>query len=85
MRSWLKEAREQRSLTQETVAENAGISRSYYTSIESGMKTPSVEVAKSIAETLGFNWTLFFDEQCSRKEQDRVCKNGNSARDAESA
>ena len=37
------------------------ISQSYYASIENGVRTPSVPVAKKIAGVLDFSWTRFFD------------------------
>lgn len=70
-RKWLKEYREARGLTQEETAFLSGIARSYYTHIEQGTKTPSVEVAKSIAKTLKFNWVIFFESESSFKEQKR--------------
>lgn len=72
MRKWLKEIREYKGLTQEQVAILSGISRSHYTHIEQGNKTPSVEVAKSIAKTLKFNWVLFFENNSSSKEHERM-------------
>ncbi|KON86582.1 XRE family transcriptional regulator [Sporosarcina globispora] len=69
MRYWLKDHRTKRKLTQEEVAKLSGISRSFYTHIEAGTKTPSVEVAKKISKTLSFEWTLFFENECSLKEQ----------------
>lgn len=68
MREWLKDRREQKCLTQEQAAALCGISRSYYTHIENNAKTPTVKVAKVIAETLEFDWTHFFNEDCSLKE-----------------
>lgn len=69
MRLWLKEFREIANKTQVVVADEAEISRSYYTNIENGNKTPSVNTAKSIAKVLCFQWELFFEEKCSFKEQ----------------
>ncbi|MFY0545499.1 helix-turn-helix transcriptional regulator [Brevibacillus sp. H7] len=69
MRNWLKETRENKGLTQEQAADLCGISRSYYTHIENNTKTPTVKVAKTIAKALGFNWTIFFKDECSSKEQ----------------
>ncbi|WP_096269470.1 helix-turn-helix transcriptional regulator [Paucisalibacillus globulus] len=69
MRAWLKEMRDKRLMTQEEVARLSGISRSHYTHIEQGNKTPSVEVAKAIAKTLKFNWVLFFESNSSFREQ----------------
>lgn len=61
MRTWLKELRLQRGLTHDSVAEKCEIERAYYTMIESGSRTPSVKVAKSIGEAIGFDWTIFFE------------------------
>jgi putative transcriptional regulator len=33
------------------------------TEVENGNANPSVEVAKKIAAVLGFNWTLFFEDE----------------------
>lgn len=62
MRRWLKKIREDKGLTQNIVAESAGISRQFYSMIENGdrgEKLP-VQTAKKIAEALGFDWTLFY-------------------------
>jgi DNA-binding XRE family transcriptional regulator len=45
----------------EDVADRAGVSRSTYTNIENGVRSPSIETAKKIACALEFKWTLFFD------------------------
>lgn len=71
MRNWLKELRLQRKLTHSEVAERSQIERSYYTMIEQGNRTPSVNVAKSIAKTIGFDWTLFFENQCNETKQNK--------------
>lgn len=70
MRGWLKKIRqESNNLTQEHLAKLTGISRTMVTEIENGNANPSVEVAKRIASVLGFDWTLFFnDEQAAGKE-----------------
>lgn len=59
MRYWLKKLRELADKTQEQVADEAGISRSYYTNIEAGIKTPAVSAAKAIAKSLNFPWENF--------------------------
>lgn len=69
MRAWLKDARIGKKLTQLGVANACEISRSYYTHIESGNKTPTVDVAKKIANVLDLQWTNFFKSHCSLKEQ----------------
>jgi len=72
MRKWLKDIRDSKGLTQEQVAILSGISRSHYTHIEQGTKTPSVNVAKRIAKQLGFDWTIFFEDKSYLKEQKQV-------------
>lgn len=64
----MKKLREAAEKTQEQVADEAGISRSYYTNIEAGIKTPAVAAAKAIAKSLNFPWENFFKEECYFKE-----------------
>ncbi len=64
-RSWLKELRKKRSLTQAEVASRSFIERSYYAQIENGTKNPSIDVARNIANVLHFNPALFFTENLS--------------------
>lgn len=70
MREWLKSFRNNKKLTQKIVAKKAGISRSFYTEIENDIKDPSVTTAKKIAETLGFNWIIFFESKSSKLKQE---------------
>ncbi len=63
MRKWLKNIRSTKGLTQLEVAKRAKIERSYYTMIENGDRKPSVAVAKRIANVLGFEWTIFFENK----------------------
>lgn len=72
MRKWLKTLRHNKSMTQSQVAENAGISRAYYSEIENNIKNPSVETAKRIADILNFNWTFFFTEICCEVKHDQL-------------
>jgi putative transcriptional regulator len=58
MRDWLVEIRGTKS--QYKVAEEIGIAQSTYASIESGSRRPSVDMAKRIAEKMGFDWTRFY-------------------------
>jgi transcriptional regulator with XRE-family HTH domain len=76
LREWLKEIRVKKGLTQSQVAKSCNISRSYYTHIEIGTKTPTVDVAKVIGQTLKFKWTLFFKDECSLGEQLTQIKTG---------
>ncbi|WP_313430892.1 helix-turn-helix transcriptional regulator [Siminovitchia terrae] len=65
MRIWLKSMRNEKGFTHQYVADKAGIERAYYTMIESGDRNPSVPVAKSIANVIGFEWTIFFENVCN--------------------
>lgn len=60
---WLKVVREQQGLTQEKVADKCGLSRSAYGNIENGKRRPSVNVAKTLGELLGFDWTKFYENE----------------------
>ena len=64
MRQWLVELRNQQNISQQKTAELSGISQSYYASIEMGTrgKPLNANIAKKIAETLDFDWTIFYDE-----------------------
>lgn len=48
----IKKAREKAGLTQEQVAEKAGVHVSYYSRIERGVVNPSIEVIENIARVL---------------------------------
>ncbi|WP_074011046.1 helix-turn-helix domain-containing protein [Numidum massiliense] len=60
MRQWLIDTRQSKGLTQQHVACLAGISRSYYSQIESGAKTPGKETAKKVAHALQCHVALFY-------------------------
>lgn len=64
MRKWLADIRTSAKKSQQEVADEAGISQSYYAGIETGIrgKPLAVPVAKKIAAALGFNWTRFYEE-----------------------
>ena len=59
MLKWLVELRGNRS--QAALAKEIGIPQSTYASIEVGIRRPSVDMAKKIAEAMGFPWTRFFE------------------------
>ena len=64
MRQWLKTIRENSGLNTYDVARKADISQGYYSMIElgaRGAKMP-VQTAKKIAEVLGFDWTMFYED-----------------------
>lgn len=61
LRNWLKEFRCVKGYTHREIANKCEISRSYYTHIENGTKTPSVEIARKLGRILNFNWIIFFE------------------------
>jgi len=56
----LEEKRNELKMTQEEVADKAGITRAYYSMIESGKKTPSPKIAQRITNIFNIEWTLFY-------------------------
>lgn len=58
----LADARKQKNLTQEAVADALRITRAAYANIELGRRKPSVSLAKKIGEVLGINWPLLFED-----------------------
>lgn len=60
MHDLLEGKRKNLQMTQEEVADKAGITRAYYCMIEAGKKTPSPVIAKKIANIFAIDWTLFF-------------------------
>lgn len=59
-RAWLINIRKSKQLTQQYVAANSYIDRSYYSHIESGKRNPSLTVANNIAAVLNFDPLIFF-------------------------
>lgn len=68
MLEWLIAMRKAKNLTQVQLAEAAGISPSYITSIETGKRKVPVWTAKKNAAVLGFDWQRFYDEPDEAKE-----------------
>lgn len=62
MRHWLIQLRKAKGLTQKQVAENCGISRSYYAGVEQGTANASGRAAKLISTALDFDMALFFTD-----------------------
>lgn len=63
----LLDKRTKLGFSQQQVADEVKISRQFYGMIEKGERRPSVEVAKKIAQTLSFDWQIFFESKCNRK------------------
>lgn len=56
----LQKYREESGLSKSTIAEKACISVRHYEFIESGRRTPSLQVAKKISDTLKAPMDIFF-------------------------
>lgn len=61
MRTWLKDIRVEKGLTQKEIASKVDIATTTYASYEQGWRNPTVENAKRIASVLNFDWTIFFN------------------------
>ncbi|MCD7805389.1 MAG: helix-turn-helix domain-containing protein [Oscillospiraceae bacterium] len=72
MRHWLIDIRKEAHMSQQAVADKAGISQSYYAGIESGARgNPlGVPIAKAIAAALGFEWTKFYEDSAEPDDQE---------------
>lgn len=62
MRIWLKDIRVSKGLTQQDIADMANVDVTMISKIELGERRPSVQLAKRIAAVLGFDWTLFYQD-----------------------
>lgn len=64
MRTWLAEIRKSQNKSTYEVADDCGISQSFYFGIEAGTRGEKlpVQTAKKIAAALGFDWTRFYEE-----------------------
>lgn len=62
MREWLINERKVKNMTQEEIARKTGVTRQLISILENGNSSPSVPTAKKIAEALGFDWQLFFQD-----------------------
>lgn len=62
----IRNARKERGLTQEEIAEKVGVSTEYYGQVESGNKAPSLETLLNIAESM--NVSIDFSGIWRRKQ-----------------
>jgi putative transcriptional regulator len=69
MRDWLANIRETKGFTQKEVAVNCDISRSFYADIERGARNPKPTTAKELGAFLGFDWTLFYEQNGRKTRQ----------------
>lgn len=63
MANIVEKKRKELGLSQDEFAAQIGISRQYYSEIESGKRTPSVNLAKEIGSALKISWTIFFEDE----------------------
>ncbi|ADO57467.1 MULTISPECIES: helix-turn-helix transcriptional regulator [Paenibacillus] len=73
-REWLVKLRNDANKTHDEVATKVKISRQYYGMIESGIRNPSVDLAKKIASFLEFEWTLFFADKSNEMLLNKITK-----------
>ena len=66
----IKEAREKRNISQEKLADKAGISRTHLSEIENNKVNPTLKVAFAIAHALGLKVNqIFFADFVKHKQQ----------------
>lgn len=58
----LKSYRLNSGKTMKDLSKELDISESYYCLIENKERRPSVEIAKKIGKSFGFDWTKFYEE-----------------------
>ena len=73
-RTWLIQQRG--SLSQTDVAAACGITQQHYCNIELGIRCPSVPLAKRIAEELGFEWELFYQDDAELPTGEQALRKG---------
>lgn len=68
MRQWLVETRKAAGKSQQKVADEAGISQSYYAGLETGIRGSRINpaIARKLAAVLDFDWTWFYEEPADR-------------------
>lgn len=68
----IREERMRRNIKQFELAEQAGISNSFLSDIETGRTTPSIKTLKKLSKALGVNCTIFLgiDEEEEHKERE---------------
>lgn len=67
--SRMKEKRKEKKLTQQEFSKACKISMNYYSSIENGKNTPSLELLKAIAENLGVSLIYLLDDKIGETER----------------
>jgi transcriptional regulator with XRE-family HTH domain len=57
--AWLRERRQSAGLSQEQLAEKAGLHRTYVSQLERGLKSPTLDVLADLAAALDMNLKAF--------------------------
>lgn len=72
MRTWLKDMRNEKGMSQVELADMLGIAPTTLSGYELGTRNPSVAQAKLMASKLDINWTIFFASKIrdTRKNQE---------------
>ncbi|WP_041123084.1 helix-turn-helix transcriptional regulator [Jeotgalibacillus alimentarius] len=67
LQALLKRKRDLLQLSQQEIADQAGITRQFYGMVECGERKPSVPVAQKLAIVLEVEWTVFFESESNLK------------------
>ena len=70
-REWLIKHREDKKLSQCSVAKLCDITQQMYGAIENGKRRPSPELAQKIGKILNFDWTKFYKYKGGSNEHTR--------------
>ena len=62
----LRELRQQAGLSQEALADKAGLHRTYISQLERGLKSPTVDVLDALARALGVTLKMFLAQYARR-------------------
>lgn len=74
----LREYRKQRGLTLQNLAERLGVSTSYISAVERGVKKPSVAMVRKISDMLNISPTYLFETEKVYGEKIRFIRRGRS-------
>lgn len=81
----IRKLRKEKNLTLEELSKKTGLSLSYISLIERGLKNPSLKALEKIAECFGINPAIFFieNEEIEEKESIEVFLRANTNLDEE--
>ncbi len=61
--SVLKEYRNEAGMSQVDLATKVGVKPNAISQYESGVRSPKIKIGKKIAEVLGFDWKLLYEDE----------------------